>query len=417
MSNVIGYLAQIFHDIQLLKGLMSRLLAASSIAGTSLPVVDFCCDMFDRTDSAVLNGYWSDATGSWALRNHRAIYQGLDAGVALGSYSVSSVTVISSSVSGFPNSTGTTPAYVAVLTGGVISGNQRPNLYQAKISTTDFQVKATFDALAPVTGGVTSNTVVTLVNPTSPITATTTTQALSSYPANCGLVIGSATPGRNLGVSCNGFLAPQIDAPTFNGSANISGVLAESITSPAITIPSGISLNGTFGLLTNSVAGAAQAFQSGVSLPASAAVAFTPLSFTTTPDPNVINGTQSRSFTLAGIDSFTTNPAAPPLVAGTNTLLLQATGDTYSVYLNGVLWYTVTQVLMTDRAQPGLMATAANLMGYISTQLGLAFYGVSSFKAWPIGQAEPPDQTGRGTYAGGYNDKYHDADGNYNPLA
>jgi hypothetical protein len=413
MRDITVELLNIQSGINHLKGLVAKL----GNSAASVPTVDFVCDMFDRTDQPVLDGYWTDTAGNWALRNNRAIYQGTDGAVATGTYTLSNSAALGFTITPNPISAASWNAYQTILTGGVISGNQRPNLYTGRISNPDFQVKITFDALAPVTGAAVSNTVVSNFNPTSVSTVTTTVQALTSYPTNCGIAVGSRTPGRMLGASCNGFIGPAMSAPGVSGSASVSGILFDTISSPVISVAAGASLNGTFGLLNSAVGTAAQTFQNGVALPASTNLPNIFAQYPATPDGGgVMLATSQSTPGVAGLSSFATNPAAPPLVAGTNTMLLQATGDTYSVYLNGVLWYTVTQVLMTDRAQPGLLSTVANLMGYIGTQSGLGYYGVTSFKAWPIGQAEPLNESGHGTYASGYSDKYH-ASGSYNPLA
>lgn len=395
-------LQQIMSGINHLKGLVAKLGTAS----TAVPTVDFLCDMFDRPDSSVLNGYWADATGNWALRSNIAIYQGTEA--SLGTAGLTSG-ACSLSVSAFGaqsyvlNSTSANGSYTTL----AAINSYRANLYGAKLSSADFRVKIGFNLIPPVSTSV--STTSTAGNQT---TNTTANSALA-FSANVGIAVGSRTAGRTLGVAFQGAQVPSVTLPGGSGSA-VGGTPAEgypgpssSISLPGGTLAAGSAAASQFGMLTTNFTGAPVTMTSTVRSDITTFTATTIPAFNSTPY-QYMQGSMSATTGVAV--SATLAP-----VVGANTLEMLMQGNVYEVYLNGALWFTATRAMMTDRAQPGILNYAANMLGYMDLN-NRALWGITSFKAWPMGQGEPIDQSGHGTYATGYSDKYHTA-GVYNPLA
>ncbi len=383
---------QVQANFNQLKGMLGALLARS--IGTSTPTVDFCCDMFDRADAAVLDGYWADTLGYWTLRDNKAIFQGPDSAMA-------SFLSVSSSITGGATSRSD---YNNLSINYYTNANYRSNLYGAKMSTSDFQVKVTFDMLAPTTSTVSSTSTA------SGFPWTTTTETDVGYGTTAGVAVGSATGNRVLAVTARGSI---MRGYTLGGAFGSSG--GDTLTIPALpgAVAPAAYLFGTFGMLSNpAFAGAVSTIQNILTLPASGTAPPSTQVYTSTPGGTFIG---SQSVVATG-QTYPLNVAGRPLlVAGTNTLLVQMTGNVYNIYLNGTLWQTVTQAVMTDRSQPGLSTFSTNMLAFIQG-LGIANYGITGFKAWPMNAAEPLNQTGHGTYAGGYVDRFH-ANGTYNPLA
>lgn len=408
-------LQQILSGINHLKGLVAKL----GVAASAAPSIDFAVDMFDRPDTGVLDGYWGDTAGNWTLRSGMAIPQataqqptalsvssmtcnGISAlnlsGLIVDSYSPFwsllatnfSATMITSAVSLFPLTT--TQQFGA------------NNVYAGAMSSKDLNVKVTFQYNNAPSARVNTQT-------------TGNYSDVFSIPvANYGAVFGN-TAGRYVGT---------VMSHAIYTAADHIAPLSCSMTAHAVSQPTA---SGSLNVLDRTLAPVSLAWSlfgdaSGVvvasgSKSSSAAInAFTTVNLAANQTSFTDPGWGGPVITLTeGTRSNTFAPTTTlPIQTGLNTLLMQAVGNTYTVYLNGVQIYTETSSRMIDRSRVGLSAYGFNTLGSIITN-GLQYSGITSFKAWPYGLAEPADQTGRGTYAGGYNDKYHSATGAYNPLA
>lgn len=418
--------------IQQLKALIGAVsLQVSGIGAASLPTVDFCCDMFDRQDESALAGYWSDTTGLWTLRSNMAIYQGTEASLLSASLTSGASTVNLSALGAETYTLNTASASGAYTNSA--SGSYRANLYSAKMSSADFRVKIGFNIIPPVVTSVTTTT--TGASGAGTQTTNNTVNSALAFAANIGIAVGSRTIGRTLGIAFQGTPVPSVTLPGGSGSAVAFSVgspgPSSSISVPGATLAAGSAAASQFGMLATSFTGAPVAMASTVRTDTTTFTATSVPTFSSTPYPYL---TASMSANTGVAAAATLSP-----VVGANTLEMIMQGNVYEVYLNGALWYTATRAVMTDRAQPGLLNYAVNMLGYMDLN-NRSLWGITSFKAWPIGQGEPPDQTGRGIYVDGngtpnflggnliYSDKYHtNVYGNpntpiptsvtYNPLA
>lgn len=382
-----------------LKGLFARLL--SSTAATVLPTVDFAVDIFDRPDSGVLTGYWQDEDGNWGLRNNRAICQ---AGTTSNTTIQSSTTTATAANPPVPPgdfSTSGSSTYEGKITGGAtvpfVGQTRANNLYAAKISSKDINVEVKFELTTASLGSV-ATVVTNLVSGNTDTAKNLINLALGN---TAGAVFGNVG-GRFLGVATSFGILPDItaqnsssvwDARASQGPASISSVSSVGQTATGFTVFAGnLSDSSSF---STALAGS---FTSGTTL-------------------NTVNTTGDFALTQ-GVSRITTsgNFLSPPsLNIGANTLLVTAVGDTYNIYINGVLLLTKTTAVMIDRSMAGITGYAMNVLGAI-IENGFSYAGITSFRVWIAGGADPGHQSGHGTYAGGYSDKYHSG-GVYNPLA
>lgn len=409
-------LMNIQSGINHLKGLISR-----TTTDTSVPTVDFMCDMFDRPDAGVLSGYWADTAGNWTLRGGKAICQATASQPSTILTSRGAIQNIGIVLSGAGIISGYTPAMPEVpnfssfasmitnvntnftigsSTGTPFSGSN--NIYAAKTSTADMNIKVTFFY---------DSTVVDKSN-TFAVATRTINKIIST--ANFGAVYGNAS-SRSVGTLVSYAIYPGgVANPSLSTSASATNADppitsgSTSVTAPAMACRAASVVNVRFGDAagTTTVTGST-----------SNSVTFNPI---LTPTVfSAVNSTplgNNGSLVASATGSEDVFPSSTiPVVNGSNTLLIQAVGNTYMVYMNGALIYTETTPKMIDRSRVGISANPWNMLGAI-IQNNLPYTGVTSFKAWPVGQAEPLDQSGHGTYASGYIDRYHST-GSYNPLA
>ena len=385
MSNESAYLAQIRADTQYLKALLGRIAASSGITGSATPTVDFAVDMFDRADSDDLGGYWADTTGSWAIRSGICIPRGaLRPAIAV----PPALTAIGIQTLAIPGTTNEPPNASNSYEITRVSANSlfatlgmsnftMTNQYNATFSA-DLNVKVTFNISAAEfsagvrqSGNMFSDQHVHAANTFGAFVGTTAAKRLgvvfghTKYPPTTSLAMGTA---------------PTFGYSSFDWMYGVFGDFSTATTDITPTSPSGLVLaNNSFSY-------------SGFTATYNSSADSTPTAFTNT----AVTG-------------------STPLVVGSNTLLLRAQGSSYQVSLNGTAVFSGVSTAIISRTCAGLAVFGADILTAIS-QFGFPVYGITSFKAWPVGQVEPADQTGYGTYAGGYRDKYHSG-GAYNPLA
>lgn len=428
MSNEIGYLAKLTTDMQYLKALMGRIAAASGVTGTAgVPAVDFAVDMFDRGDQPVLDGYWDTNGIGWAIRNHQLVAQG----APVASVSATIVGAISSQLTtsggGFQsNITGATAeARTTVLVNGLqtsfLPAANAQTLYLGKLSTPDVNVKITFDL--PGEPKPSSYSPAQAPN----VVALRTKIYISS---NVAAVFGDAA-NRKLGVSVMAQLNPNgvTDSATGTYSFNYFATIAAAIATTPLSLDSVTPTEPGFAFIFTVTNYASafftdySSFSRSIATPPTGSTFGTVISTTTYGTVDTCNTVSTISASAAtgtqGVGTTHTVPSVLPVIQTGNVLLIQAQGDSYQVILNGSLIFSETGAYMA-RTRVGIgQALQSTLSGFISN--GVTPVGITAFKAWPIGQSEPPDQTGRGTYAGGYSDKYHTTASNgavtYNPLA
>jgi hypothetical protein len=111
-----------------------------------------------------------------------------------------------------------------------------------------------------------------------------------------------------------------------------------------------------------------------------------------------------------------------PLVVGENILRFSVVGSQIEVSVNGVVVYSKSSASIIDRKRVGISPIDYDSV-FISEILGIAYFGMTSFKVWRPDHAEPPDESGHGVIVNGdriYSDKYHTRVNNayqYNPNA
>lgn len=399
---------QVQANFNQVKGLLSKVL---SQAAPTLPKVHFCVDMFDRPDSGTLGPYWTDDAGAWALVDNKVVYQ-------LGTYDqVGLQTVDSHALVPGVNYDNTNAALsVSQAYGHATEDQQRTSMYKAKLLTGDMQARVRFTCVSSTFSQA------DFVYPNESIynAGTITKNFYNVFLSGAGIGFGGPTSGRVLSFSLLGAPTPAIYANPLTAGPGIWGEVTgvETLYVPSHGFPAGGTIYGTYGILTpgaNAYADMIYAFGQSI---ASATQGTDP-----TADYSVYDATtyQSITATTSGTDYLgTQSPTGGGVVVGTNELYMTTYGNVYSVYLNGSLIYSVTSKIMVDRAQVGFSTFTENLSALFEAFPSLTRYGVTSFKAWPLGAAEPPDQSGHGTYVDGtvkYSDKYHAVDGSYDPLA
>lgn len=423
-NNVLsGQIAQLKGMVATLLGQTKSISAAVGVA--ALPTVDFCCDMFDRADSSVLSGYWSDTAGNWTLRSGNVISQ-VPASAAL----TPLIVVNSSASAGFP--TGLFSGYTYTTAGAVAAGVGNNvvgypgitipatpaaqafffNLYSAVMSSTDIDIKIGFylaAAPAPTSSTVSTNTIFDTPPNYADTTETTTTFSATGTLAQSVGGVFSNTNNRVLGLTSVVASMPVVSTPTVSCSTTLSypfsaggpGTATVSSSAPGVTTPGTPFFSATFSDNTATL----------INTPAN----------TTNGSFNAAGLTQTAQTTNAGNESEiqasayntvtapTDAATTPPLRVGLNTFTASAIGNTYTFSINGVAFYTITSALMTNRSRAGFCNQACNALAAIVNN-NLAFTGLTYFKAWRSDQPEPPSQSGHGTYVGGkytYSDKYH----------
>lgn len=403
-----------------LKGLIGR----NAAAGVT-PTVDFCCDLFDRPNSDSLGSYWTDAT-NWALYGGVAVprsglaYQAMPVATdfsALATLAESAALVEGGT--GFVFSSISSSNVNAIATTAVrptthFAGTHQTalqNMYGATISAPDMTVKITFTARK------------SLVATSSYSTAGARAITWNVYaPAVFGAALGNVA-GQNIGVA-GAFCPAPAQANTggsWDGSDGVSGYsgAVPASTSPAIEYMQAEfgNFGSAFSILTPSVAAPNTIGQATVgagtgSITYDSGYGYSITATGLSGSASFINNNPTQIFRgYSGTSS--------PIVDGVNTLVMQVSGTSYVVTLNGVVLVNQTSPLILNRTKAGLAAYAYDLFT-ASTGYGYSGVGIKSFKTWIGTMPEPPDQSGYGRFTSGsikYNDKYHDAAGNYNPLA
>lgn len=426
-------LTQVIVLLQQIKGLVGSTLQGVNalVQGEGLPTIDFAVDMFDRSDQPVLDGYWDSSASNWTIRSNKLIPQGV--GTSLSNININAASNNLQPQNGTGNSSFVTEniSMLGLLTGIVTAGLNTQTLYLGTFSTPDLNIKITFDVPGEPVVSEYSNLPVAQDGRVH-------IRARQYVSGNYGVCFGDVA-NRRLGVN-SAFARPTqtvIDAVSgsFNGTAVGASSPGQpppadvftpdvSVTQPGITY----TLPCNAGLASIHFSDFAS-FLHGITVLPSAFAITVPSLFPTygaTVAYPFFSGGQNTYYTAAGSTNSTanynSNVPAPITLTG-NTLLLQAVGNVYTVYLNGVQIYTETGAYMT-RSRVGISQIMQSMLTNLVAN-GISLAGITSFKAWPVAQAEPGNQTGRGTVtslAGRvYNDKYHTTLSNgtvvYNPLA
>ena len=369
-----------------IRAMVASIMKQNNAAKSTGSAIDFAVDMFDRADAEGLGGYWSDTTGSWAIRSNQAVPFSRDpTGVAqdtlINSLSSTYAGLSIVGYSGVSNQLGATPR----ITNSYL-GSLPPN----------FTAAIVFNVANTVGAGY-----IAAVEPA----------AVAAAAAAVAAAAVSAADAKAALAALNGVISVQASqvAAAGYGQFNFPASVA-----PALVTSAGIICGGTgAGIVgacvavadTVPIVGATQTFPGGVLA------------------NSEFGDMQGFSFPVETIGPAGETPSTM-IVVGQNTMVLTATGNTYAVTLNDYPYYTSNSAWLGSRSTAGICAHAINSVA-ASIKFGYAFAGISSFKAWNSAIPEPLDESGNGTFVNGahvYSDRYHtlDADGTgyvYNPNA
>ncbi len=388
----------ILNEIRNVKKLVAALYTKSV---AQIPTVDFIVDLFDRLDGS-LGGYWEET--EWVLRNHRAAVNkslnlssgnNVSAGVTLVYFgNTSEVVLLLKTLSTFPS------VNTAVSVGA--DNYSVSTKYNAKLSSTKFNVKIVFDVLPGSYQPAVSN-VYNGVGAPPGLQAVGKTQNGQALASHAGISVYD-------GLSAQAVHAAVADSP----AASLSGVAVTKYEAPvvsAMTVSEGNNKTGV--LAIGNLAGAS-------------------LTANVTAPVKTVTGGLDENTSQNGTTSLGFGPYVSGFVTGDNTLSMGVDGANVTISLNGSLVYTGKPGFVVSATRVGLSAGYGGITGALSTinkiladagKPPIAAAGTKSFKAWISTISEPGNQTGHGTSVLGnvvYLDKYHSTNGAsvvYNPLA
>ena len=411
---------EIIAQFNQLKGLILQVKKSVAGGDEALPTVDFACDMFDRSDRPILDGYWSENRTAWTIRSG-ALVQQSDAGYGSKTYSFVSATASLSGTNGITTFSSTTESRETTSTTyypstGTLNQILDGLIYLARMSGPDLICKITFTLAGPDEASFSSEESREFRSGNSIF--------FNSYEKNTKTVYAIAQPygmcfsddsKRLFGLTGWASWSPPLSmsgvVSTFSGGA-FNGV-GQSL----------VSVSDSHAVPGTSVSGAWAALSYITDRAGTLA-----LLHTTTEVSSIENYPSETRSIAGGTWSFTgstqkqTPVVTPPVnqfTFGHNTLYCAAIGLEYSFSVNGVAYSTQNTAIMPGRNRVGIFYFLMNQLSAL-TQYGVGISGITSFKVWSAGMPEPPDETGHGVYSGNavlYTDKYHDSAGNYNPEA
>jgi hypothetical protein len=394
-----------------IRAMVASIMKQNNAAKSTGSAIDFAVDMFDRADAEGLGGYWSDTTGSWAIRSNQAVPFSRDpTGVAqdtlINSLSSTYAGLSIVGYSGVSNQLGATPR----ITNSYL-GSLPPNFTAAIVFNVANTVGAGYIAAVEPAAVAAAAAAVAAAAAAAAVSAADGGYAYAAYTAAVAAAAVSAADAKAALAALNGVISVQASqvAAAGYGQFNFPASVA-----PALVTSAGIICGGTgAGIVgacvavadTVPIVGATQTFPGGVLA------------------NSEFGDMQGFSFPVETIGPAGETPSTM-IVVGQNTMVLTATGNTYAVTLNDYPYYTSNSAWLGSRSTAGICAHAINSVA-ASIKFGYAFAGISSFKAWNSAIPEPLDESGNGTFVNGahvYSDRYHtlDADGTgyvYNPNA
>lgn len=389
----------ILNELRNVKNLVAALFAKST---TQIPTVDFIVDVFDRPDSS-LGGYWEE-TG-WVLRNNRAaVNKALN--VSSGNNVSAGITLYSLGFSNeIPLLVKTLSTLPSVNTAFSVSGADNYSVstkYNAKLSSTKFNVKIVFDVL-PGSYQPAIRNVYNGVGATG-LQAVGKSQNGQALASHAGISVYD-------GLSAQAVHAAVADSP----AVSLSGVAVTNYPTPVIsnmTVSEGANKTGV--LAIGNLAGAS--LTTNVAAPV-----------------KTVTGGLDENTLQNGVFSLGFGPYVNGFDTGDNILSMSVDGPSVTISLNGSLVYTGTPGFVVSATRVGLSAGYGGITGALFTinkiladagKPPIAAAGTKSFKAWISTISEPGNQTGHGTVVRGaliWSDKYHslnlDGSYSYNPNA